>query len=145
MIRSQPEALDRNAGVVPPVLHGLLGVGGGDMSPHGVLRVEDPLGFLAVEALKPLADVVHEGPPAGWQMPDETLLVVIVPPALAAPLLGHDVTPAGLSSHVPHWLDDFSDDLEVVIPVRSSPTLAVSPTVLVPPPPANTYGDSELR
>ena len=65
-------------------------------------RVEDSLGFLAVETLKPLAVVVHEGPPAGWQVPDETLLVVIVPPALAAPLLGHDVTPAGLSNHVPH-------------------------------------------
>ena len=103
MVCREPDRFDWDTTVVPLILHGLLGVVSGDVAPHGVLRVEGSLGFPTVETLIFLAPVVDESPPALGQMLGESLLLVVVPPALGTPLLGcHHIRPAGLTGNIPH-------------------------------------------
>ena len=90
MVCRQSDRFDWNAAVVPLILHGLLGVVSGDVAPHGVLRVEGSLGFPTVETLIFLTSVVDQRPPAPGKMLGESLLLVVVPPALGTPRLGLD-------------------------------------------------------
>ena len=97
------------------------------MSPHGVLRVENPLGVGAVEALELLALVVHEGPLAAREVLDEGLLPVVTPPTLGAPRLGlEELVPAELTRDVAR----LDGDLDIIVP--SSLPRAPSPVVLIP-------------
>ena len=105
MVCREPDRFDWDTTVVPLILHGLLGVEGGHVAPHGVLRVEGSLGFPTVEAGIFPAPVVDESPPAPGQVFAERLLLVVVPPALGAPGLGlQEIWPAGLTGRgqVPH-------------------------------------------
>ena len=104
MVCREPDRFDWNTPVVPFILYGLLGVESGHVSSHGVLGVEGSLGLLTVETLIFLTPVVDESPPAPREMFGESLLLVVVPPALSAPLLGlQQVSPAGLTRNISRY------------------------------------------
>ena len=90
MVCREADRFDWNTAVVPLILQGLLGVEGGHVAPHGVLRIEGSLGFPTVETLIFPSSVVDERPPAPGQVFGESLLWVVVSPTLSTPRLGLD-------------------------------------------------------
>ena len=96
MIGGQPHGLDLLDAIIPAIIHGLHGVAGRYMSPHGVFCGEYHLGVGAVRTLELLLEI-HQCSLTFLLMGQEIFFIIIVSSTFIAPFPDlQRISPVGL-------------------------------------------------